>query len=154
MLFSFSLEACWKAWICLQCSLVLCTYSFLGAVSFFLHPDLGANRLVLLVPHRIIKSGDPIPLHRMTSQQMAAHHSTWQEITWHRVASRDITQHRHGTAEGSFAQKTRFGHRSGWSPCAHSIGKFLLWLIVFFFETSAPAFRLDRHFHTLWLDTI
>ena len=48
-------------------------------------------------------------------------------------------RHHHGTAEGSFTQKTRFGHRSGWSPCAHSIGKFFLWLIVFFFETSAPS---------------
>ena len=48
-------------------------------------------------------------------------------------------QHHHGTAEGSFTQKTRSGHRSGWSPCAHSIGKFFLWLIVFFFETSAPG---------------
>ena len=47
--------------------------------------------------------------------------------------------HNHGTAEDSFTQKTRFGHRSGWSPCAHSIGKFFLWLIVFFFETSAPG---------------
>ena len=47
--------------------------------------------------------------------------------------------HHHGTAEGSFTQTTRFGHRSGWSPCAHSIGKYFLWLIVFFFETSAPG---------------
>ena len=30
--------------------------------------------------------------------------------------------HHHGAVEGSFTQKTRFGHRS--SPCAHSISKF------------------------------
>ena len=47
--------------------------------------------------------------------------------------------HNHGTAEDSFTQNPRFGHRSGWSPCAHSIGKFFLWLIVVFFETSAPG---------------
>lgn len=43
----------------------------------------------------------------------------------------------HGAAEGSCTQKARFGHRSGSSPCAHSIGKFLLWQMVFFpFEAS------------------
>lgn len=43
----------------------------------------------------------------------------------------------HGAAEGSRTQKARFGHRSGSSPCAHSIGKFLLWQMVFFpFEAS------------------
>ena len=38
--------------------------------------------------------------------------------------------------------KTRFGHRSGWSPGAHSIGKFFLWLIVFFLWNFRP--RLAR----------
>ena len=91
---------------------------------------------------------------------------TWHHITWHDI-SQLITlprltsphnqphyfisprnqphqnrspHHHHGPAEGSFTQKTRFGHRTGWSPCAHSIGKFFLWLLVLFpFETSAPA---------------
>ena len=95
---------------------------------------------------------------------MKTHQITWHDMTWHlatdhihspRVISQPTTKfrispgnqphqnrsphHNHGTAEDSFTQKTRFGHRSGWSPCAHSIGKFFLWLIVFFFETSAPG---------------
>ena len=49
-------------------------------------------------------------------------------------------RHDTGTAESSFAQKNRLGHRTGWSPCAHSMGKFFLWLVGFFpRETSAPA---------------
>ena len=36
--------------------------------------------------------------------------------------------------------KARFGHRTGWSPCAHSIDKVFLWFIVVSpFETSAPG---------------
>ena len=33
-------------------------------------------------------------------------------------------------AEGSFTAKKWLGHRAGWSPCAHSIGKFFLLQIV------------------------
>ena len=86
-------------------------------------------------------------------------------ITWHRIASRDMTQHKqshrikwhdhhikwhdmhqnrshhhHGTAEGSFTAKKWFGHRAGRSPCAHSIGKFVLcYIVLFSSETSAPG---------------
>ena len=60
--------------------------------------------------------------------------------------------HHHGTAEGSFTQTTRFGHRSGWSPCAHSIGKFFLWLIVFVFWNFRP--RLARLYLYLCRDPI
>ena len=46
--------------------------------------------------------------------------------------------HHHGTAEGPFTQKTRFGHRAGWPSGAHSIGKFFLWLILFFLWNFPP----------------
>ena len=45
------------------------------------------------------------------------------------------------TAEdGSYPSQPWFGHRTGWSPFAHSIGKFFLWFKVCFpFETSVPV---------------
>ena len=51
-----------------------------------------------------------------------------------RSNSRVITlaHHHHGTVEGWSNQKKRFGHRTGSSPCGHSIGNFFLWFRVFF----------------------
>ena len=70
---------------------------------------------------------------------------TWPRNRRHQNTSLQSTKHHHhGTAEGSFTAKKWFGHRAGRSPCAHSIGKFFLWLIVFFFETSAPG--LSGHY--------
>ena len=98
----------------------------------------------------------------MKTHQITSHDMTWHLATNHIPSPRVISQpttkfrispgnqphqnrsphHHHGTAEGSFTQKTRFGHRSGWSPCAHSIGKFFLWLIGVFFGNFRP--RLAR----------
>ena len=74
----------------------------------------------------------------VTSQPSTLLHLTPQATSWHQNRSH------HGTAEGSFTAKKWFGHRAGRSPCAHSIGKFFLWLIFFFFETSAPG--LSGHY--------
>ena len=41
-----------------------------------------------------------------------------------------MARHHHGTPERWRAQKPRFGHRNGSSPCAHSVSKFFLWSIV------------------------
>ena len=76
----------------------------------------------------------------VTSQPSTLVHLTPQATSWHQNRS----HHHHGTAEGSFKAKKWFGHRAGRSPCAHSIGKFFLWLVVFFFETSAPG--LSGHY--------
>ena len=81
-------------------------------------------------------------------------HLTMQPTTWHHVPHHRTLHHHHrhttetqpattktlppdGTAEGWCTQKTRFGHRTGWSPCAHSTGKFFPWFKVFPAETSA-----------------
>ena len=71
----------------------------------------------------------------VTSQPSTLLHLTPQATSWHQNRSHD----HHGTAEGSFTAKKWFGHRAGRSPCARSIGKFFFWLIVLFFETSAPG---------------
>ena len=70
----------------------------------------------------------------VTSQPSTLLHLTPQAISWHQNRSH---QH-HGTAEGSFTAKKWFGHRAGRSPCAHSIGKFFLWLISFFLLKLVP----------------
>ena len=76
----------------------------------------------------------------VTSQPSTLLHLTPQATSWHQNRS----HHHHGTAEGSFTANHWFGHRASRSPCAHSIGNFFLWLIVFFFETSAPG--LSGHY--------
>ena len=73
------------------------------------------------------------PSHDLTPQQTSRHQNTSLQNTKH---------HHHGTAEGSFTAKKWFGHRAGRSPCAHSIGKFFLWLIVFSLWNFRP--RLVR----------
>ena len=74
----------------------------------------------------------------VTSQPSTLLHLTPQATSWHQNRS----HHHHGTAEGSFTAKKWFGHRAGRSPCAHSIGKFFLWLIGFFLWNFRP--RLVR----------
>ena len=83
----------------------------------------------------------------VTSQPSTLLHLTPQATSWHQNRS----HHHHGTAEGSFTAKKWFGHRAGRSPCAHSIGKFFLWLIVFFFETSAPGLS-GHYWYMIYLD--
>ena len=56
-------------------------------------------------------------------QQQGNHHQKTQPAT-------SKTPPPDATAEWWCAQKQRFGHRTGWLHCVHSIGKFLLWLVV------------------------
>ena len=74
----------------------------------------------------------------VASQPSTLLHLTPQATSWHQNRS----HHHHGTAEGSRTAKKWFGHRAGRSPCAHSIGKFFLWLIVFLLWNFRP--RLVR----------
>ena len=89
-------------------------------------------------------------LPHLTSPRNQPHYFvTSQPTTWHHVPHHRTLHHHHrhttetqpattkmpppdGTAEGWCTQKTLFGHRTGWSPCAHSIGKFFFWFIVLF----------------------
>ncbi len=72
-----------------------------------------------------------------TWHHTAPHHSTSQHITspppthQENTTSHHQTPLRDGRAEGWCAQKTWFGYRTGWWPCARSIGKLFLWLINF-----------------------
>ena len=85
------------------------------------------------------------------SQPTTLLHLTSQPTTWHHVPQHRTLHHLHrhntetqpptktpppdGTAEG------------GWSPCAHSISKFLLWFgLQFFFPGKLPH-RLVRELH-------
>ena len=109
----------------------------------------------------------------MKTYQFTSHAMTWHLTTKHMPSPRVISQpttkfrispgnqlhqnrsphHNHGTAD-SFTQKTRFEHRSCWSPCADSIGKFFLWLIVSFLWNFRPRLvRLYLYcflFETMW----
>ena len=82
----------------------------------------------------------PTTWHRATS-----HHSTSPPPTHHGNATGHCQNNTtktiwQGMAEGWRTQKTRFGQRTGWWPCAHYIGKFFPWLVWFFRpETFAPT---------------
>ena len=80
---------------------------------------------------RHLASNHITPPH-VTSQPTALLHLTPQpHITAHHNITTE-TQPPDGTAEGRCAQKSRFRHRTGWWPCALSIGKFLLWFTIVF----------------------
>ena len=108
-----------------------------------------------MTPHHVTWH-DHLNSRDLTTSQLIATllHLTMQPTTWHHVPHHRTLHHHHqhttetqpattktpppdGTAEGWCTQKTRFGHRTGWSPCARSIGKFFLWFEVFAAETSA-----------------
>ena len=89
----------------------------------------------------------------VTSQPTTLLHLTPQATSWHQNRS----HHHHGTAEGWFTAKKWFGQRTGWSLCAHSIGKFFIRRIVLFpFWNFGPRlarlylymFFCDTHFES------
>ena len=83
-----------------------------------------------------------LSLLHLTSQPTTWHHSTLHHHHRHTTEAQPATTKTpppDRTAEGWCTQKTRFGHRTGLLPCAHSIGNVFLWLVFFPPETSAPA---------------
>ena len=83
----------------------------------------------------------------VTSQPSTLLHLTPQATSWHQNRS----HHHHGTAEGSFTAKKWFGHRAGRSPCAHSIGKFFLWLIGVFLWNFRPRLVRALLVYQIWI---
>ena len=73
----------------------------------------------------------------ITSKPTTLLHLTPQATSWHQNRS----HHHHGTAQGSLTAEKWFGHRVGWSPCAHSQGKLFLYYIVFFLLKLPPPAR-------------
>ena len=83
-------------------------------------------------------------LFHITSPPSTEFHLTSQPTTRHHIPHRRTLHHHHrrttetqptstktpppdGTFEGWCTQRTRFGHCTGWSPGAHSIGRFFVW---------------------------
>ena len=84
------------------------------------------------LPHLTSPHNQP---HYFISPRSQPHDITY-HITAHYITTTDTPRKhnqpprkRHHQAEWL---KARFGHRTGWSPCAHSIGKFFLCLKVIF----------------------
>ena len=80
-----------------------------------------------------------ITSYRITSQHITSLYSTSQRIAAHHITTETPPA---ATRSNSCrcGQKTRFGQRTGWCPCAHSKGKFFLWLTRLSVpETPLPA---------------